>query len=171
MDGARAGRTAELARAVLERARRRRERERAGSTPEEESERLSAAFASVMSFMARATRECEVTLSVPTAVQKYYSMVPACRCGEHEVKHICRYHGRQTGEEELQSSEDPKSAASAASSQARTCQQHTKKASKDVYIEVSPGIYSITATSEDMVKQTHVVDVSAGQSIDLTFVL
>ncbi|XP_072193524.1 A-kinase-interacting protein 1 isoform X2 [Excalfactoria chinensis] len=161
MDGARAGRTAELARAVLERARRRRERERAGSTPEEESERLSAAFASVMSFMARATRECE----------KYYSMVPACRCGEHEVKHICRYHGRQTGEEELQSSEDPKSAASAASSQARTCQQHTKKASKDVYIEVSPGIYSITATSEDMVKQTHVVDVSAGQSIDLTFVL
>lgn len=47
----------------------------------------------------------------------------------------------------------------------------TRKASKDIYIEVSPGTYSITATSEDMVKQTHVVDVSAGQSIDLTFVL
>lgn len=51
------------------------------------------------------------------------------------------------------------------------CPLKTKKASKDIYIEVSPGIYSITATSEDMVKQTHVVDVSAGQSIDLTFVL
>uniref|UniRef100_A0A493T2P7 A-kinase interacting protein 1 n=1 Tax=Anas platyrhynchos platyrhynchos TaxID=8840 RepID=A0A493T2P7_ANAPP len=48
---------------------------------------------------------------------------------------------------------------------------HTRKASRDIYIEVSPGTYSITATSEDMVKQTHVVDVSAGQSIDLTFVL
>ncbi|XP_015141977.2 A-kinase-interacting protein 1 isoform X2 [Gallus gallus] len=59
MDGARAGRTAGLARAVLERARRRRERERAASAPEEDSERLSAAFASVMSFMAQATRECE----------------------------------------------------------------------------------------------------------------
>eukprot|EP00076_Gallus_gallus_P021089 XP_015141979.1 A-kinase-interacting protein 1 isoform X3 [Gallus gallus] len=60
MDEARAGRTAGLARAVLERARRRRERERAASAPEEDSERLSAAFASVMSFMAQATRECEV---------------------------------------------------------------------------------------------------------------
>lgn len=47
-----------------------------------------------------------VTLSVPTVVQKYYSLVPACRCGEHEVRHICRYHGRQAGEEELQSAED-----------------------------------------------------------------
>ncbi|XP_040529310.1 A-kinase-interacting protein 1 isoform X1 [Gallus gallus] len=161
MDGARAGRTAGLARAVLERARRRRERERAASAPEEDSERLSAAFASVMSFMAQATRECE----------SYYSLVPACRRREHEVKHICRYHGRQAGGEEPEPSLDRKSAASAAPSQAGTCQHRTKKASKDIYIEVSPGIYSITATSEDMEKQTHVVDVSAGQSIDLTFVL
>ncbi|XP_065611376.1 A-kinase-interacting protein 1 [Cyrtonyx montezumae] len=158
MDGARAGSTAGLARAVLERARRRR-RERA-SAPEEDSERLSAAFASIMSFMAQATRECE----------KYYSLVPACRHRENEEKHVCRYHGRQPGQE-LESSEDQKTAASAVSSQARTYKQHTKKASKDIYIEVSPGIYSITATSEDMVKQTHTVDVSAGQSIDLTFVL
>uniref|UniRef100_A0A8V0ZL76 A-kinase interacting protein 1 n=1 Tax=Gallus gallus TaxID=9031 RepID=A0A8V0ZL76_CHICK len=128
---------------------------------EEDSERLSAAFASVMSFMAQATRECE----------SYYSLVPACRRREHEVKHICRYHGRQAGGEEPEPSLDRKSAASAAPSQAGTCQHRTKKASKDIYIEVSPGIYSITATSEDMEKQTHVVDVSAGQSIDLTFVL
>ncbi|XP_040529313.1 A-kinase-interacting protein 1 isoform X4 [Gallus gallus] len=96
MDGARAGRTAGLARAVLERARRRRERERAASAPEEDSERLSAAFASVMSFMAQATRECE----------SYYSLVPACRRREHEVKHICRYHGRQAGGEEPEPSLD-----------------------------------------------------------------
>ncbi|POI32473.1 hypothetical protein CIB84_003777 [Bambusicola thoracicus] len=87
-------------------------------------------------------------------VAGYYSLVPACRRREHEVKHICRYHGRQAGGEEPEPSLG-----------------RAKKASKDIYIEVSPGIYSITATSEDMEKQTHVVDVSAGQSIDLTFVL
>ncbi|NXL94482.1 AKIP1 protein, partial [Alectura lathami] len=112
-----------------------------------------------------------IIFSVPIAVQKYYSCVPACRCEEHEVKHICRYHSRQAREKELESSEQEKNAASGASSQARPCQQRTRKASKDIYIEVSPGTYSVTATSEDMVKQTHVVDVSAGQSIDLTFVL
>ncbi|NXI68053.1 AKIP1 protein, partial [Anseranas semipalmata] len=113
-----------------------------------------------------------IILFVPIAVQKYYSFVPACRCKEHEVKHICRYHSRQAQEEkEPESSKEAKNAASVESSQARTCQQRTRKASKDIYIEVSPGTYSITATSEDMVKQTHVVDVSAGQSIDLTFVL
>lgn len=46
-----------------------------------------------------------------------------------------------------------------------------REASKDIYIEVAPGTYSVTATSEDMVKQTHVVDITAGQSIDLTFSL
>ncbi|NXK45856.1 AKIP1 protein, partial [Chauna torquata] len=111
-----------------------------------------------------------IIFSVPIFVQKYYSFVPACRCKEHEVKHICRYHSRQAGEKELESSKEKK-ATSLVSSQARTCQWRTRKPSKDIYIEVSPGTYSITATSEDMVKQTHVVDVSAGQSIDLTFVL
>ncbi|NXJ82231.1 AKIP1 protein, partial [Trogon melanurus] len=105
--------------------------------------------------------------SVSIVVQKYYSIMAACKCKEHEIKHICRYHGRQAGKRELASSEEevimkltflflpPK----------------TRQASEDIYIEVSPGTYSVTATSEDMVQQTHVVDVSAGQSIDLTFVL
>ncbi|NWH58208.1 AKIP1 protein, partial [Geococcyx californianus] len=87
-------------------------------------------------------------------VQKYYSSVAACKCKEHEIKHMCRYHGRQAGEREPKLSKE-----------------ETRKASKDVYIEVSPGTYCVTATSEGMVKQTHVVDVSAGESVDLTFVL
>ncbi|XP_030416274.1 A-kinase-interacting protein 1 isoform X4 [Gopherus evgoodei] len=94
--------TAGLAQEVLERAKRRKV-----SWPEpveEDSERLNAAFASVVEFMSRTTKECEA-----------------------------------------------------------------RKASKDLYIEVSPGTYSVTAASEDMVKQTYVVDVNAGQSIDLTF--
>ncbi|XP_068801122.1 A-kinase-interacting protein 1 isoform X3 [Struthio camelus] len=148
MERARAGRTAGLARAVLERARRRRAgraRDPAPApAPEEERERLGAALATLVEFMGQATRQCE----------KYYSLVPACRCKEHEMKHICRYHGRQAGEKVMEAAEEK-----------------TRKASKDIYIEVSPGTYSVTATSEDMVKQTHVVDVSAGQSVDLTFVL
>ncbi|NXW02417.1 AKIP1 protein, partial [Fregetta grallaria] len=95
-----------------------------------------------------------IIFSVSIVVQKYYSFMAACRCKEHEIKHICRYHGRQAGERELESSEE-----------------ETSQASKDIYIEVSPGTYSVTATSEDMVQQTHVVDVNAGQSVDLTFVL
>ncbi|NXP56256.1 AKIP1 protein, partial [Heliornis fulica] len=103
-------------------------------------------------------------------VQKYYSFVAACRCKDHEIKHICRYHGRQTGERELKS---PKK------EMKKTVIKliflplpfKIRHASEDIYIEVSPGTYSVTATSEDMVQQTHVVDVNAGQSIDLTFVL
>ncbi|XP_050753747.1 A-kinase-interacting protein 1 [Gymnogyps californianus] len=164
MEGARGGRTAGLARDVLERARRRRRRPAGrlpASAPEEDSERLSAAFASIVNLMNQATKECE----------KYYSFMAACRCKEHEIKHICRYHGRQAGERELESSKEERIEVSVAPSQAQICQQRTRQASEDIYIEVSPGTYSVTATSEDMVQQTHVVDVNAGQSVDLTFVL
>ncbi|NXN98195.1 AKIP1 protein, partial [Rhinopomastus cyanomelas] len=105
--------------------------------------------------------------SLSVVVQKYYSLVAACRCKEQEIKHICRYHGQQMGKRVLESSQE------------EIAKQYLNfllppkatQASKDIYIEVSPGTYSVTATSEDTVQQTHVVDVSAGQSIDLTFVL
>ncbi|XP_030307172.1 A-kinase-interacting protein 1 [Calypte anna] len=179
MEGARAGGTAGLARAVLERARRRRRRppgREPASVPEEDSERLSAAFASIVNLMNQVTKECEV----------YYGFTAACRCKEHEIKHICRYHSRQEGHRELESSEEERTEASVTPSQDQSCLQcdgktvmklpsplppKTRQPSKDIYIEVSPGIYSVTATSEDMVQQTHTVDVSAGQSIDLTFFL
>ncbi|XP_074740506.1 A-kinase-interacting protein 1 isoform X1 [Strix uralensis] len=162
MERARAGRTAGLARDVLERARRRPAGRLPASGPEEDSERLSAAFTSLVNLMNQATKECE----------KYYSFMAASRCKEHEIKHICRYHGRQAEERELESSEEEeRTEASVAPSQAKTCQQRTRQASEDIYIEVSPGTYSVTATSEDMVQQTHVVDVNAGQSVNLTFVL
>ncbi|NXD72107.1 AKIP1 protein, partial [Eolophus roseicapillus] len=111
--------------------------------------------------------------SVSVVVQKYYSSMATCTCKEHEIKHICRYHSRQAGKRELESSEDKVSRCfgfclkvipSLAIGIAR-------QGSEDIYIEVSPGFYSVTATSEDMVQQTHMVDVHAGQSIDLTFVL
>ncbi|NXX49951.1 AKIP1 protein, partial [Tricholaema leucomelas] len=98
--------------------------------------------------------------------QKYYSFMAACKYKEHEIKHICRYHGRQADERGMASEEEEVIM--------KPCPLpplKTRQAAEDIYIEVSPGTYSVTATSEDMVQQTHVVDVSAGQSIDLTFVL
>ncbi|KAM4667139.1 A-kinase-interacting protein 1 isoform 2-T2 [Amazona ochrocephala] len=148
MEGARAGRTAGLARNVLERARRRRwaagRDPRAASDAEEDSERLNAAFSSIVNLMNQASKECE----------KYYSSMATCTCKEHEIKHICRYHARQAGKRERESSVEK-----------------ARQGSEDIYIEVSPGFYSVTAISEDMMQQTHTVDVHAGQSIDLTFVL
>uniref|UniRef100_A0A8C8VHG6 A-kinase interacting protein 1 n=1 Tax=Pelusios castaneus TaxID=367368 RepID=A0A8C8VHG6_9SAUR len=135
-----APRTAGLALEVLERAKRR--KVRWPEPAEEDSERLNAAFASVVEFMCRTTKECE----------KYYRYVPATRCQENEIKHICRYHSRQGADNVLQ-----------------TLEEGARKTSKDLYIEVSPGTYSVTATSENMMRETHVVDVNAGQSIDFTF--
>ncbi|XP_067396855.1 A-kinase-interacting protein 1 [Emydura macquarii macquarii] len=149
--------TAGLALEVLERAKRR--KVRWPEPAEEDSERLNAAFASIVEFMSQTTKECE----------KYYSYVPASRCRENEIKHICRYHSRQAAENLLQTLEEEKNENSPVSNPTETPKQPARKASKDLYIEVSPGTYSVTATSEDMVKQTHVVDVNAGQSIDLTF--
>ncbi|NWV53965.1 AKIP1 protein, partial [Daphoenositta chrysoptera] len=97
-------------------------------------------------------------------VQKYYGSTPVRKCKENEIKHFCKYHGKKieikldsTGEE--------------VSSFFFLFFSKPRRPSKDFYIEVSPGVYSVTATSEDMVEQTHIVDVIAGQSIDLTFVL
>ncbi|NWW10307.1 AKIP1 protein, partial [Oreocharis arfaki] len=96
-------------------------------------------------------------------VQKYYASTSVRKCKEHEVKHFCKYHGKKV-ERKIDSTGEEVSSFFFFFSQPR-------RPSKDFYIEVSPGIYSVTAVSEDMVEQTHVVDVIAGQSIDLTFVL
>lgn len=41
--------------------------------------------------------------------------------------------------------------------------------SKDLYIEVYPGTYSVTVGSSPLTKKTHVVVVDSGQSVDLVF--
>ncbi|XP_037067498.1 A-kinase-interacting protein 1 isoform X4 [Peromyscus leucopus] len=41
--------------------------------------------------------------------------------------------------------------------------------SKDLYIEVYPGTYSVTVGSSPLTKKTHVVEVDSGQSVDLVF--
>ncbi|NWS94266.1 AKIP1 protein, partial [Mionectes macconnelli] len=104
-----------------------------------------------------------VILCVSIVVQKYYSFVGAPRCKEHEIKHICKYHGRQAEERGVEEE--------VSSNAFFLFLLKTRQASKDLYIEVSPGIYSVTAISDNMGQQTLVVDVNAGQSVDVTFVL
>ena len=41
--------------------------------------------------------------------------------------------------------------------------------SKDLYIEVYPGTYSVTVGADDLTKKTHIVAVDSGQSVDLVF--
>ncbi|XP_030129138.4 A-kinase-interacting protein 1 [Taeniopygia guttata] len=156
MAAARAGRTAGMARDVLERARRR----AAGAAPDRDRERLNAAFASIVNLMRGVSEECE----------KCYGSMAANKCKENEIKHLCKYHGKSV-ERKMDSIEEEGTEGPVEARQAQACQQRPRRPSKDFYIEVSPGIYSVTAISEDMVEHTHVVNVSAGQSVDLTFVL
>ncbi|NXL78037.1 AKIP1 protein, partial [Leptocoma aspasia] len=98
------------------------------------------------------------------SVQKYYGTMAANKCKEGEIKHFCKYHGKPV-ERMVDSTEEEVSSPFFSFFSLKL-----RRPSKDFYIEVSPGIYSVTAISEDM-EQTHVVDVNAGQSVDLTFVL
>ncbi|NWU35745.1 AKIP1 protein, partial [Hylia prasina] len=101
--------------------------------------------------------------SVSVDVQKYYGAISANTCKENEIQHFCKYHGKSK-ERKMDSTEEKVTFLFFFFLKPR-------RPSKDFYIEVSPGTYSVTAISEDMVEQTYVVDVNAGQTIDVTFVL
>ncbi|NXI16466.1 AKIP1 protein, partial [Irena cyanogastra] len=110
-----------------------------------------------------------IVFSVSVAVQKCYGSMAANNCKENEIKHFCKYHGKSV-ERKMDFTEEEE-VRSFFSFFFFLFFLKLRRPSKDFYIEVSPGIYSVTAISEDMVEQTHVVDVNAGQSVDLTFVL
>ncbi|NXB89853.1 AKIP1 protein, partial [Vidua chalybeata] len=111
------------------------------------------------------------TFSVSVAVQKCYGSMAANKCKENEIKHFCKYHSKSV-ERKMDSTEEEVSRYFCFFSFFFFCfSLKPRRPPKDFYIEVSPGIYSVTAISEDMMEHTHIVDVSAGQSVDLTFVL
>ncbi|PNJ24636.1 AKIP1 isoform 6, partial [Pongo abelii] len=81
--------------------------------------------------------------------EKYYSSVPE----EGGAIHVYRYH---RGESKLHICSDIGNG-------------QAENISKDLYIEVYPGTYSVTVGSNDLTKKTHVVAVDSGQSVDLVF--
>lgn len=157
-------RSSELGREVLERARRRDVdwwsltggqgmRIRPGvETPEEEGPRsLEEAFSALSHLMRQTTEQCE----------RYHRCIPASAMDRSEVQHVSRFHCRK-----LQRLKPPGAMAAAPLQSSGRPQD-----SRDVYIEVAPGTYSISARSPNYQPQTHLVNIPPGQSVDLTFSL
>ncbi|XP_072825568.1 A-kinase-interacting protein 1 isoform X2 [Vicugna pacos] len=79
---------------------------------------------------------------------KYYSSAPE----EGGAIHVSRYHRGKSSELCSDVGND-----------------QAENISKDLYIEVYPGTYSVTVGTNDLTKKTHVVAVDSGQSVDLVF--
>ncbi|EHB13077.1 Proline-rich protein BCA3 [Heterocephalus glaber] len=137
--------------------------------PTEREERhltLNASFRIMAEFMDYTSSQCG----------KYYSSVPE----EGGATHVYRYHrgksqqhvcsntgyGQRIDREKtfldqggIYRTSEPDSETS----------QPAENISKDLYIEVYPGTYSVTVASNALTKKTHVVAVDSGQSVDLVF--
>nr|XP_055173606.1 A-kinase-interacting protein 1 isoform X7 [Nyctereutes procyonoides] len=179
-------RTARLGREVLERARTRaadwrprelprssvggasRERPAAGpqrllpGQREERQPTLSASFRTMAAFMDYTSSQCG----------KYYSSV----LEEGGAAHVSRYHRGKSavhlcwdmGNGQKKETSLDLGGISQASECALAASQPAKNISKDLYIEVYPGTYSVTVGTSDLTR-TQVVAVDSGQSVDLVF--
>ncbi|XP_042295660.1 A-kinase-interacting protein 1 isoform X2 [Sceloporus undulatus] len=168
-------RTATLAQEVLERAKTRklnwplpsRFQRRTFREGDDEDAYFAATFASVAEHMGHISAECE----------NYYCCVPPFQFKECEIAHIFRYHSRQATEKLLKTFENEESkrdpiveepgcpdTESVALVPAKTSDP------KDIYVEVFPGTYRVSAClQEDTIKQTHLVKIKPGESVNLTF--
>ncbi|XP_052057437.1 A-kinase-interacting protein 1 isoform X4 [Apodemus sylvaticus] len=136
---------------------------------EERVPTLSASFRTMAEFMDYTSSQCG----------KYYSSTPE----EGGATHVNRYHRRKPPEMHAYSD-------TGHSQEQRNCRRETsvgpgsiyqtsehsqelswptENISKDLYIEVYPGTYSVTVGSSALTKKTHVVAVDSGQSVDLVF--
>ncbi|XP_066439761.1 A-kinase-interacting protein 1 isoform X2 [Eleutherodactylus coqui] len=88
--------------------------------------------------------------------ERYHSRIPAQEMTASEVQHFSRFH-------QPMPMKTPPSASPAAAPHATT------RDPRDVHITVAPGTYSISAASPNGQTQTHVVNITPGQSVDLTF--
>ncbi|CAK7314986.1 A-kinase-interacting protein 1 [Vulpes lagopus] len=179
-------RTARLGREVLERARTRaadwrprelarssvggasRERPAAGpqrllpGQREERQPTLSASFRTMAAFMDYTSSQCG----------KYYSSV----LEEGGAAHVSRYHRGKSavhlcwdmGNGQKKETSLDLGGISQASECTLAASQPAENISKDLYIEVYPGTYSVTVGTSDLTR-TQVVAVDSGQSVDLVF--
>lgn len=112
---------------------------------------LNDAFATISECMARTSRQC----------QRFYESDCCAEPTDAERKHVSRFHPQ------------PRAAA--------THQAHVKKdksslpeeseaeAHQDFYVDVVPGSYAVTASVVESQEHTQVVDVEAGESVNITF--
>lgn len=133
---------------------------------EERHPTLSASFRTMAEFMDYTSSQCG----------KYYSSVAEEGGATHVYRyhrgksepHMCSYrrHGQRNDREKTSLSSVSNYETSAQTSEAS---QLAENISKDLYIEVYPGTYSVTVGSTALTKKTHVVAVDSGQSVDLVF--
>ncbi|XP_064221267.1 A-kinase-interacting protein 1 isoform X2 [Aotus nancymaae] len=133
---------------------------------EERPPTLSASFRTMAEFMDYTSSQCG----------KYYSSVPE----EGGATHVYRYHrgksklhmcsdtGNGQRKDRRKTSVGPGDIYQV-SEHAPEASQAAENVSKDLYIEVYPGTYSVTVGSDDLTKKTHVVAVDSGQTVDLVF--
>ncbi|XP_041650815.1 A-kinase-interacting protein 1 [Cheilinus undulatus] len=159
-------RSASLGLEVLERASRRSmdwtstRASQTSTTSEEEAQipaksshtEINDVFANIAELMVQTTYQCK----------KFYGSGCCTIPTDTERSHVCRFHARQAG-----------STKPAVSTRKNVKAPHRKApvsaADEDFYIEVSPGTYAITASTQDSQQQTQLVTVKPGESINLTF--
>ncbi|XP_036283144.1 A-kinase-interacting protein 1 isoform X1 [Pipistrellus kuhlii] len=130
---------------------------------EERSATLSASFRTMAEFMDYTSSQCG----------KYYSSVPEEGGATHVYRyhrgksqmHLCSDHGDGQRQETPLGFGGPCPATKCTPEAA----QPAENISKDLYIEVYPGTYSVTVGANDLTKKTQVVAVDSGQSVDLVF--
>ncbi|XP_077309780.1 A-kinase-interacting protein 1 isoform X1 [Lithobates pipiens] len=111
-------------------------------------------FTAMSHFMRHSTALCEA----------YHSCIPPRGINEQEKQHIGRFHYRRSQRAAQRSDSHPSSPSAPLSSSAmKRTDPH------DIYIEVAPGTYRISAGCPDGPAQTRIVNVTPGQSVDLTF--
>ncbi|XP_040183810.1 A-kinase-interacting protein 1 isoform X1 [Rana temporaria] len=112
-------------------------------------------FTAMSHFMRRTTELCEA----------YHSCIPPRGTSEQEKQHIGRFHHRRS----QRATQRPESRPSSPSAPLPPSAAKKRTDPRDIYIEVAPGTYRISAGSPDGPAQTRVVNVAPGQSVDLTF--
>ncbi|KAM4553864.1 A-kinase-interacting protein 1 isoform 1-T1 [Fundulus diaphanus] len=104
---------------------------------------LHDAFATIAEFMTQTSYHCK----------RFYESGCCTEPSEAEKTHMSRFHTRPgAGRTTYGRKHGPVSASG-----------------EDFYIEVSPGTYAITASSPDSQRQTQLVSVEPGESVQLTF--
>ncbi|KAM9854611.1 A-kinase-interacting protein 1 isoform 1-T1 [Aulostomus maculatus] len=124
---------------------------------------LDDAFGTIAEFMTQTTYQC----------RRFYESGCCSEPSDPERKHVSRFHKRPAAGRTT-SAQPPKKHVSTspprrpAGLDALT-NGRAPAPCEDFHIEVSPGTYAITASLPEAQQQTQVVNIGAGESIDLTF--
>ncbi|XP_015239981.1 PREDICTED: A-kinase-interacting protein 1 isoform X2 [Cyprinodon variegatus] len=125
----------------------------ASQTPSSEDDFVAAkrkhdlhdAFTTIADFMAKTSFHCK----------RFYESGSCTEPSDAEKNHISRFHTRP--------------GAGPTSALPRRKSASVSATGEDFYIEVSPGTYAITASLPDSQRQTKLVSIKPGESVDLTF--